>query len=235
LSSILGKLPGMSSEQISPEAAGKQFENDFQELKERCQPIFAADPSQRFLRGYVTADAAFTAIIKYNKWRKDYNVDNLSTDDPDIMSELAKGTVHILRNRDKKNRPILYVAVRKHLASDRDLDKLTKFTVYMLEQTFKKLNEEIVDTICIVFDLRKFTLANMDYQFVKRLVWLLGKYYPERLGICLIYGAPMVFQGCWAVIRPWLNEVTASKVTFVGTEEQLCQYLNPDCLPPCED
>lgn len=81
-----------------------------------------------------------------------------------------------------------------------------RFYVHCLvlqEQTFRKLNEEIVDSICIVFDLRKFTLANMDYQFVKRLVWLLGKYYPERLGICLIYGAPIIFQGCWTVIRPW--------------------------------
>ncbi|BFZ14474.1 hypothetical protein BsWGS_17513 [Bradybaena similaris] len=201
----------MSSERISPEAAGKEFESNLQELKERCQPIFAADTSQthtdtslrRFLRGYGTVDAAFTAVLKYNKWRKDYSVDSLSAEDPDIMSELAKGTVHILRNRDKKNRPILYVAVRKHLVNDRDMDKLTKFTVYMLEQTFRKLNEEIVDSICIVFDLRKFTLANMDYQFVKRLVWLLGKYYPERLGVCLIYGAPILFQGCWTVIRPW--------------------------------
>ncbi|XP_055894648.1 uncharacterized protein LOC106078063 [Biomphalaria glabrata] len=238
--SMLGKLTGNSK---TPDQKAADFETGLAELKLKCQPVFEENPSEahseaslrRFLRGYTTADAAFVGITKYNKWRKEFQVDSLTSSDPDIISEMSKGVAHLLRTRDVKSRPVLYIIARKHVAADRDLDKLTKFTVYLLEQTFQRLDEQIIDNICIVFDMKQFSMANMDYQFVKKLIWLLGKYYPERLGICLVYNAPVMFQGCWAVIRPWLNEITASKVVFVSNETQICQYLNPDALPPSED
>ena len=43
----------------------------------------------------------------------------------------------------------------------------------------------------------------MDYGFVKQLIWLLTKRYPERLGKCLIVNAPYIFMGCWLVIKLW--------------------------------
>lgn len=156
-------------------------------------------------------------------------------------------------------RPLLYIAARKHNAYDRDIDKITRFIVFMLvslyikritlliilekysnnihqkikfyldlsisksfikhkehcplfntcnkklcnvqEQVCRKCDEDVIDNLCIVFDLKDFSMANMDYQFVKNLVWLLSKYYPERLGVCLIINAPMIFYGCWPVIR----------------------------------
>lgn len=237
---MLGRLTGNVK---TADQKAAEFEANFAELKQKCQLLFEGNPSeahtdasmQRFLRGYGTVDAALVGISKYNKWRKEYGVDNFSANDPDIISEMAKGTAHLLRTRDVKNRPVLYIIARRHIAADRDLDKLTKFTVYLLELTFQRLDEQIIDNICLVFDMKRFSMANMDYQFVKKLIWLLGKYYPERLGVCIVYNAPVMFQGCWAVIRPWLNEITASKVIFVQSESQICQYLNPDGLPPCED
>lgn len=44
----------------------------------------------------------------------------------------------------------------------------------------------------------------MDYGFVKQLIWLLSRRYPERLGKCLIVNSPFIFTGCWALIRLWL-------------------------------
>lgn len=61
--------------------------------------------------------------------------------------------------------------------------------------------EEVVDNLCIVFDLNNFTLSCMDYQVLKNLIWLLSRHYPERLGVCLITNAPAFFSGCWAVIK----------------------------------
>ncbi|XP_041360134.1 CRAL-TRIO domain-containing protein C3H8.02-like [Gigantopelta aegis] len=215
-------------------------EKDFKELKERCKIIFEADPSQthtdsslrRFLRAFGDVDPAFKQLLKCNKWRHEYGVENLSPDDDDILREISIGKIHILRNRDSQGRPVIYVIARKHNVYERDIDKFTKFIVYILETACKKCNEEIIDNLCIIFDLKNFSLSCMDYQFIKNLIWLLSKYYPERLGICLIINSPMMFSGCWAIIRPWLNEVTARKVTFVSDIQQLCQYIHPDALPP---
>lgn len=226
----------MAAVQKTPE----EFEKDFEELKERCQILFDADPSQahsdaslrRFLRAFIDVDVAFKQLLKCNKWRHEYQVTSLSPDDPDIAEEMATGKVHILRNRDNKGRPVVYVAARKHNAYERDLNKLLKFFVYILESACKKCNESVIDNLLLIFDLKGFTLSSMDYQFVQNIIRLFSRNYPERLGACLIINSPLIFSGCWAVIRPWLNDVTASKVTFVGSEEELCQYINPDALPP---
>lgn len=51
-----------------------------------------------------------------------------------------------------------------------------------------------MDNACIVFNLENFTLANMDYDFVKFLITCLESYYPETLGLCIIHKAPWVFS-----------------------------------------
>lgn len=103
--------------------------------------------------------------------------------------------------------------------------------VLFQEEACKRCFEEVVDSLCIVFDLSGFSASCMDYQLVKNLIWLLGKHYPERLGVCLIINAPGIFSTIWPVIRQWLDENTSKKVIFVPSEEELCKHLIPDILP----
>ena len=35
-----------------------------------------------------------------------------------------------------------------------------------------------------------------------------------------IVNAPLVFSGVWAVIKPWLDERTKSKITIIGSKYQ---------------
>ena len=44
-------------------------------------------------------------------------------------------------------------------------------------------------------------------------------HYPERLGCCVLFGAPALFSGLWAVVKPLLDPVTAAKVRFVSSQE----------------
>ncbi|XP_064608617.1 uncharacterized protein LOC135472845 [Liolophura sinensis] len=216
-----------------------KFEEELLDLKENCKILFEADPSQahsdaslrRFLRAFGTADLACKNLLKSNKWRQEFGVESLSPEDKDIQEELISRKITILRHRDSQGRPIVYVAVRKHNVYERDIDKFTRFIVYILENACKKCHEDVIDNLCIVFDMKGFSLSCMDYQFVKNLIWLLSKHYPERLGVCLIINSPMMFSGCWAAIRPWLHEVTASKVVFVNNEQDMCKYFCPDILP----
>ncbi|XP_077984519.1 uncharacterized protein LOC144439126 [Glandiceps talaboti] len=214
-------------------------EADFQELKSRCQLIFDADPAQyhtdaslrRFLRAFLTINDTFNAVLKCNKWRREYGVENLKDDNEEIKAQTALGTCKILPHRDIEGRPIILITAKLHNAYDREIDAITKYTVYLLETASKKCNEDVIDNLCVIFDLKDFSMSNMDYQYVKNLIWLLTKYYPERLGVCLIINAPMMFWGCWQVIRPWLHDYTASKVIFINDETQLSKYLCPDILP----
>ncbi|KAI5739077.1 CRAL-TRIO domain-containing protein C3H8.02 [Diaphorina citri] len=219
--------------------AAEVNEEDFQKLKERMKMISDADPLQyhndfslkRYLRAFKQVDPAFQAILKTNKWRVEYDVASLTDQNPIIKSHLEKNKARVLKHRDMNGRPVIYIPARNHNANDRDIDEITKFIVYCLEEACKKCFEEVVDNLCIVFDLKDFGLSCMDYQMIKNLIWLLSRHYPERLGVCLILNSPTLFSGCWTVIRGWLDEKTSSKVTFVYNEMDLCKYLIPDILP----
>ena len=192
------------------------------------------------------------AILKTNKWKKEYNVAELTEDHPTIKNNLALKKARVLRHRDMQGRSVIYIPAKNHSVNDREIDELTQFIVFCLvrnnyphhcwtskfnqtiiiqEEASKKSFEDVIDNFCIVFDLKNFSLTCMDYPLIKNIIWLLSRHYPERLGVCLIYNAPTVFSGCWAIIRGWLDENTSSKVTFVNSEEDLCQYLIPDILP----
>ncbi|CAG9768341.1 unnamed protein product [Ceutorhynchus assimilis] len=214
-------------------------ESQLQDLKSRMKLISEADPEQfhnefslkRYLRAFKTADSAFQAILKTNKWKKEYGVDALNLDHPTVKKNLDANKARVLKHRDMHGRPVIYIPAKNHNANDRDIEELTKFIVYCLEEACKKCFEEVIDNLCIVFDLKNFGLSCMDYQMIKNLIWLLSKHYPERLGVCLIINSPTIFSGCWTVIRAWLDEKTAGKVTFVNSEADLCSYLIPDILP----
>lgn len=219
--------------------ASQVAESDFKELKSRLQLIFDADPEQhhndaslrRFLRAFLTVDEAFQAILKCNKWRREYGLKNISPDDPDIKKNREAKKAMVLRHRDFQGRPVIYIPARNHNVNERDIEETTRFIVHILEEACKKCFEDVIDNLCIIFDLKDFGLNCMDYQLIKNLIWLLSKRYPERLGVCIIMNSPSIFQSCWSVISGWLNDVTASKVVFVNSEEELMKYIHPDILP----
>jgi len=83
----------------------------------------------------------------------------------------------------------------------------------------------------LIFDLRAFSMKNMDYQGVKVLVSILQTNYPEVLDRAIIVDSPFIFSACWAIIRPWLDPVTADKVQFTnydGVKEYIEQSEWPD-------
>lgn len=137
----------------------------------------------------------------------------------------------VLNHRDCVGRPVVYFPAKNHNASDRDIDEVTRFIVHCLEIASKRCFEEVVDNLCIIFDLQNFSTSCMDYQLIKNLIWLLSRHYPERLGVCLVINAPGIFSTIWPVIRAWLDENTAKKVFIVDNEMDLCKYLIPDILP----
>jgi len=219
--------------------SGTVSEKDFADLKNRLKLIFDADPDQyhndhslrRYLKAFKSVDAAFQAILKTNKWKKEYNVASLTEDFPAIKNNMALNKAKVLRHRDMQGRPVVYIPAKNHNVNTRDIEELTQFIVFCLEEASKKCFEDVIDNYCIIFDLKNFSLTCMDYPLIKNLIWLLSRHYPERLGVCLVYNSPAVFSGCWAIIRGWLDDNTASKVAFVNSEEELCKYVIPDILP----
>jgi len=70
----------------------------------------------------------------------------------------------------------------------------------------------------------------MDFEVVQLLISILQYNYPETLATALVVDAPFLFSACWAIIRPWLDPVTAAKALFIS-RAQLPAYFDPPVLP----
>jgi len=167
-------------------------------------------------------------LIKHANWRRERDVENITLEDVDLE---AKKDYVIPRGTAKCGRPAFWVCVKRHDKNTRDLDVLYKFIVYNVENTMNRCTLEMDERFVLVFDLRAFSMKNMDYQGVKVLVNILQTNYPEVLDRAVIVGSPFFFSACWAVIRPWLDPVTIAKVQFTdyeGVKEYIDESEWPD-------
>ncbi|XP_042220161.1 CRAL-TRIO domain-containing protein C589.09, mitochondrial-like isoform X4 [Homarus americanus] len=99
------------------------------------------------------------------------------------------------------------------------------------ETATSKCIEDGLDNICLVFDMKDFSMMCMDYTVLKNLFTIMTDHYPERLGVCVILSAPFIFSACWIIIRSWLDENTAGKIKFIKSNDDLRLYIDPSFLP----
>ena len=50
----------------------------------------------------------------------------------------------------------------------------------------------------------------------KETIDMVTNQFPERLGHCVLYKAPMIFAGFWSAVKGFIDPVTAAKVTFIS-------------------
>ncbi|KAF9341931.1 hypothetical protein BGZ91_009372 [Linnemannia elongata] len=192
----------------------------------------------RFLRARKwNVTNGLTMILKAFKWRLEDDIEEVKSKSEDeldakyrgfrLQMEMGKSFVH---GTDKLGRPVVYINVRMHKPSEQDPKALEKFTIYVME-TGRLMIQPPVETACLIFDMTGFSLANMDYNFVKFLVQCFEAYYPESLGVLVIHKAPFVFWGVWKIIEGWLDPVVASKIKFTRNDKELTEVIDANHLP----
>jgi len=93
-----------------------------------------------------------------------------------------------------------------------------------------------VEHITWIIDYRGFSIWSAPpISFGVAVVTTLMNYYPERLGLMVLYEPPTSLQFCWSAVSPMLNSRTKKKIMFLnGTEEYkrevLAQYVDLDQL-----
>ena len=193
----------------------------------------------RFLRGRKhIVENALKGMVRHVQWRNDEGVASITTDD--CRNEIATGKIRVIvvfnrtliknslvvsfspsiqvEGRDISGKPVIYIFARKHNKDARDIIEMKKFIIYTLETAIQQtLPHE--EKMIIVFDLTGFTLQCMDYEVLKMLIDILQYNYPETLGTAYVVNSPFLFWACWAIIKPWLDPVTAAKAQFVNASD----------------
>ncbi|KAJ3091261.1 hypothetical protein HK102_001163 [Quaeritorhiza haematococci] len=190
----------------------------------------------RFLRARKwDVEKAVAMIMKLLKWRQEFGVQKLLFNSEKMLNpdDLETGKGYFC-GFDNEGRPVQYVQVRLHDRTKRDLPLLQNYVVWNMEAG-RLLLQKPVEMATIVFDMGGFSInKSMDYPVVQFLINVLESYYPESLGGLYIVNAPFIFNGCWQVIRPWIDPVVAAKIKFIKTAE-LQQYIPTKYIPKTLD
>lgn len=181
----------------------------------------------RFWRGRkkVMADCE-ASLVSHLKWRGANKVKDFESFE--CPNEMASRKSYLF-GKDKNNNPVVYVFARRHDKNNRDTEEIARFIIYLLMSALKE-SDPTQERIVIVFDLTNFGLRCMDYEAVKILIGILAQNFPDVLACIHIINHPWLFNACWAVIRPWIDPVTAEKVNFTRIKD-LPQFIDPEHIP----
>jgi len=202
----------------------------------------------RFLRARrFDVPKAKAMLLSAEQWRKEEKIDELvRTFDFKEREEVNKYYPQYYHKIDKDGRPIYIERLEK-------LDIKALYGITTQERLLNRLICEYerslrtrmpasarsvghpVETFCTIMDLQGVSLSNFyrvkDY--VMATASLGQNRYPEIMGKFYIINAPWAFSAVWAIIRPWLDEVTVSKIDIIGASyrEKLLAQIPAENLP----
>lgn len=103
------------------------------------------------------------------------------------------------------------------------VEEYVRYVLYMIELMIGSMKEQ--HQFVVLFDLSGFYVSLAFYKnvrlMIRKLIYVAQAQYPERLHKALLINAPYGFQTAWSMIRPLLDEKTASKIQFVSNDKLL--------------
>jgi len=150
-------------------------------------------------------------IVGTFKWRKEFGVNDISSDDLDTEL-LKKGSLYY-HNRDMMGCRLLVFSIRKHGRDAKKAEEMKKMLIYILERLDK---EESGKRITIIFDSEGAGLANFDLELVKFLIHVLISFYPNFVNKILVFEMPWILNTAWKVIKSLLPPPAVARIKFVN-------------------
>ena len=113
------------------------------------------------------------------------------------------------------------------------LDEHMDSVYYLLEVVCAEILEDPMDKFTIVYNRLDIDSTKSDNEWVKEIGKALADHYPERMKRCLVYPTNTIFRYIWNIVKIFFDPVTAAKIQFVGTQEDLYKWVDKDQLLMC--
>lgn len=167
-------------------------------------------------------DKALKMLIETLRWRAERKPEALTWDD--IENEASTGKQY-RSGRDKRGRRVL--VMRPDRENTFNHVENIKFLIYTLENILWKSsrpgeplgsNADLApEQITILIDFTKWSLKNaVPMATARETLSILQNHYPERLGLAVCFNPPTIFRVFWAVISPFIDPKTYTKIVFVS-------------------
>mmetsp|Transcript_1749 Transcript_1749/g.2739 ORF Transcript_1749/g.2739 Transcript_1749/m.2739 type:complete len:405 (+) Transcript_1749:46-1260(+) len=233
---------------ISPELLSALQESDCMRfIRARKYDVAkAAEMAENWWKWYHTPIAGQDNVTPANCLRDPYPMEHIR----------QRLTPHSNVGVDKEGRPIYWemtglISTRfAELSKYFSVDELQFLHIRQQELMMKRLeylsakSGKSIEKVVCVMNLKDLVYS-LDTQALKAFHLTLvidQNYYPERLQYLFMINAPWFFTATWAMVRTWLDPVTADKIKIVGSDylSTLREHI-PDCeIPPelggsCQD
>lgn len=202
----------------------------------------------RFLRARkFDVPKAKAMLLAAEQWRRDMKVDDIVQNFeftekeevdlyyPQYYHKIDKdGRPLYIERLGKLNVPALYGITTKERLLQRLILEYEKFLIERLPACSAAVGHP-VETVCTILDLKGVSLSSF-YQvrdYVNEASKIGQDRYPECMGKFYIINAPWGFSAVWSLIKPWLDEVTVSKIEILGSsyQQKLLQDIRAEDLP----
>ncbi|KAG1895875.1 CRAL-TRIO domain-containing protein [Suillus fuscotomentosus] len=206
------------------------------------------DPVCRYLRARkFDVPKAKAMLLAAEQWRRDMKVDDIvqsfvftekeQVDQyyPQYYHKMDKdGRPVYIERLGKLNVPALYGITTKERLLQRLILEYERFLTDRLPACSAAVGHP-VETVCTILDLKGVSLSSF-YQvrdYVNEASKIGQDRYPECMGKFYIINAPWGFSAVWSLIKPWLDEVTVSKIEILGSsyQQKLLQDIRAEDLP----
>lgn len=181
------------------------------------------------------------------KWRSEFGADEIARHfDYKEQVEVDKYYPQYYHKMDRDGRPIyierlgkidvgkLYAITTQERMLQRLVSEYEKFLGTRLPAC-SQASGHLVETSCTILDLNNVGIS--AFYRVKDYVLAASdigqNHYPETMGKFYIINAPYLFSTIWSLIKPWLDEVTVSKINILGKgyKAELLKQIPEENLP----
>jgi len=177
---------------------------------------------RRFIRARDgDVSAAFDQMLSVLKWRQEHKVDLVLERDFEFVAQDRWGMAY-WHGKDKFNRPILVIRSCRHDPTLFNTETTLRYLIWKLES---KLMEEDVDNVALIFDCLNVNRHNLDMKLMRIMIPLMLNFYPERLGICLVYPTSQIMWILWKMVSKAFDEKTEQKFVFIRESKRDNKFL----------
>lgn len=221
--------------------------------------LIPGETEEQFLLRFMRArgfnvQKALAMLTEDVRWRRETDVATLRSVPAEHVLGCNPAVVHrYIPSKhlgfDKQGRPIVakhfgYKTVIADLLKSVSLESLVRYHVWqnesycqMLAEQSKRLGQSVEQFVFII-DAKGWhpgLASRAAFAFIRRMVEVDDKHYPERLGMLIVANAPVSLAFAWRIIRSWLGERTKEKFHFCSSASEvagaLLSHIDADQLP----
>eukprot|EP00288_Rhodomonas_lens_P012558 CAMPEP_0177708658 /NCGR_PEP_ID=MMETSP0484_2-20121128/10394_1 /TAXON_ID=354590 /ORGANISM="Rhodomonas lens, Strain RHODO" /LENGTH=782 /DNA_ID=CAMNT_0019220237 /DNA_START=11 /DNA_END=2359 /DNA_ORIENTATION=- len=186
----------------------------------------------RYLRTHTSVDAAWDAIKKSARWRKEEKIDNIL--DEDMSSVMDDGKEEFFyTGLDKTGRPVLVYRSALHTPGVIDEEVYKRYVVKRVEEGRQRfaLGKDVAATVII--DRVGSGLKNQDPALLRVLIPCFTQHYPAIIGRIVVAPVNNIFFIVWSIAKILLDEGTRNSVELLkgDYEGQLRNTIDPSDIP----